>query len=86
MPACTRGEVPRRKRNVVRAKSSATPCDQHGSLQGYGARRPASGSARKSLRGRDISDIELPGRVVQILRCSTDVALWYGGKMSSLIE
>eukprot|EP00962_Isochrysis_galbana_P041586 scaffold15313_cov132-Isochrysis_galbana.AAC.6 len=28
--------------------------------------------------------IELPGRVVQILRCSTDVALWYGGKMSSL--
>jgi hypothetical protein len=30
--------------------------------------------------------IELPGRVVQVLRCSTDVALRYCGKMSSLKE
>jgi hypothetical protein len=30
--------------------------------------------------------IELPGHVVQVLRCSTDVALRYCGKMSSLKE
>eukprot|EP00962_Isochrysis_galbana_P002684 scaffold733_cov129-Isochrysis_galbana.AAC.1 len=36
------------------------------------------GAKRARVEGED-ERIELPGRVVQILRCSTDVALWYGG-------